>query len=69
MDIIRAGSVRGVAPVSVRESEQNTSSREESISELDRLLWRDLPLESIKLGRDDEVEITAATALQAGMLS
>ena len=69
IDITHAGSVRGVASVSVRESEQDTSSREESISELDRLLWRDLPLESIKLGRDDEVKITAVTALQAGMLS
>ena len=69
IDIIRAGSVHGVASVLVRESEQDTSSREESISELDQLLWRDLPLESIKLGRDDEVETTAATALQAGVLS
>ena len=69
IDIIRTGSVRGVASALVRESEQDTPSGEESISELDRLLWRDLPLESIKLCRDDEVEITAATAFQAGMPS
>ena len=69
IDIIRAGSVRGVASASVRESEQDTSSQEESVSELDQLLWQDLPLESIRLDSDDQVEITAATALQAGMLS
>ena len=69
IDIIRAGSIRGVASASVRESEQETSSREESVSELDQLLWQDLPSESVRLGGDDQIEITAATALQAGMLS
>ena len=35
IDIIRTGSVRGVASALVRESEQDTPSGEESISELD----------------------------------
>ena len=69
IDIIRAGSIRGVAAVSVGESERDTSSHEENGSELDQLLWQDLSLESVRLGRDDKIEITAATALQAGMLS
>ena len=69
IDIIRAGSVREVASASVRERDQETSSQEESGSELDQLLWQDLPVESVRLGTDDRVEITAATALQAGMLS
>jgi aryl carrier-like protein len=69
IDIIRAGSVRGVSSASVRESEQESSGQDESSSELDQLLWQDLPLESVRLGRDDQIEITAATALQAGMLS
>lgn len=69
IDIIRAGSVHGVASASVGGSEQETSNQEESGSELDQLLGQDLPLESVRLGRDDQVKITAATALQAGMLS
>jgi len=70
IDIIRAGSVRGVASASVGGSEQESFlSQEESGSELDQLLQQDLPLESVGLGRDDQIEITAATALQAGMLS
>ena len=69
VDIIRAGSVRGVASASVTEGRQESSGEEESVSELDQLLRQDLPAESVRLGRDDRIEITAATALQAGMLS
>ncbi|KAF9649477.1 hypothetical protein BDM02DRAFT_3230298 [Thelephora ganbajun] len=69
MDIIRAGSICGLASASVMERQQEISSQEESVSELDQLIWQDLPAESARLSRDDQVEITAATALQAGMLS
>jgi hypothetical protein len=69
IDIIWAGSVCGVSSASVRESEQESSGQDESSLELDQLLWQDLPLDSVRLGRDDQIEITAATALQAGMLS
>jgi len=69
IDIIRAGFIRGVASASVGGSEQETSSEAESGSELDQILQQGLPLESVRLERDDQVEITAATALQAGMLS
>ena len=70
VDIIRAGSVREVASIPTsRETEQGASSEEEGSLEVDRLLWQDLPLESLKLSRDDQIDITAATALQAGMLS
>jgi len=69
MDIIRAGSVRAVASASVMERQQEPLSQGEGDSELDELLWQDLPVESIRLGKDDRIEITAATALQAGMLS
>ena len=69
VDIIRASSVREVASASAREREQEISSQEESGLELDQLLWQDLPVESVRLDRDDQIEITAATALQAGMLS
>ena len=69
IDIIRADSVRGVASASSRETEQGISNEEESALEVDRLLWQDLPVESLRLGGGDQIEITAATALQAGMLS
>lgn len=69
MDIIRAGSIRGAASASTRETEQVASSEEGSALEVDRLLRQDLPVESLRLGGDDQIEITAATALQAGMLS
>ena len=69
MDIIRADSIREVASISTRETEQEASSEEESVLEVDRLLWQDLPVESLKLGSGDRIDITAATALQAGMLS
>jgi len=69
MDIIRAGSVRGIASASVAEGQQENISQGGSISELDQLLRKDLPVEAVRLGKEDKVEITAATALQAGMLS
>ena len=69
VDIIQAGSVRGVASVSVIERQEETSTPEESDSKLDRLLKQDLPAELVRLGNDDEVKVTATTALQAGMLS
>lgn len=69
MDIIRAGSVRGIALASVMEIQQEGVRQDQSVSELDQLLRQDLSLESVRLGRGDQVEITAATALQAGMLS
>ena len=69
IDIIRARSVHGVASASTMEREPDSFSQGESLSELDQLLRQDLPLESVRLSRDDQVEITAATALQAGMLS
>ena len=69
MDIIRAGSVRGVASASAVERQRESFSQEGSISELDQLLRKDLPMEAVRLSDDDQVEITAATALQAGMLS
>lgn len=69
MDIIQAGSVRGIASASVAERQQESLSEEESVSELDQLLRQDLPVESVRLDRGDQIDITAATALQAGMLS
>ena len=69
MDIIRAGSVRGIASASVAEKQQKNISQGGSISELDQLLRKDIPVEAVRLGKEDRVEITAATALQAGMLS
>jgi len=69
MDIIRADSVRGVASASVVERQQELSNQKESSSELDELLWQDIPVELVRLGGDDRIEVTAATALQAGMLS
>lgn len=69
IDIMRAGSIRAVASVSVREREQDTPSQVESGSISDQILWQDLTAESIRLDADDQTEITAATALQAGMLS
>jgi aryl carrier-like protein len=69
IDIIQARSVHGVASASAMERESDSFSQGEGLSELDRLLRQDLPLESVRLSRDDQVEITAATALQAGMLS
>jgi len=69
MDIIRASSVRGIASASVAEKEQGNFGQEGSISELDQLLRKDLPMEVVRLGEEDQVEITTATALQAGMLS
>ena len=51
VDIIRAGSVRGVASASAREREQEISSQEESGFELDQLLWQDLPVQSVRLNR------------------
>ena len=69
MDLIRAGSIRGVASASAAERRQENSNQEESVSELEQLLRQDLPVESVRLDRDDQIEITAATALQAGMLS
>jgi aryl carrier-like protein len=68
VDIIQASSIRGAASVSVKERNEE-SSTSEGDSELDKLLKRDLPVESVKLGKDDQVKITAATALQAGMIS
>ena len=69
MNLIRAGSIRGVASASAAERRQESSNQEESVSELEQLLRQDLPVESVRLDRDDQIEITAATALQAGMLS
>ena len=69
MDIIRAGSVRAIASASMAERQQENFNQEGSISELDRLLQKDIPMEAVMLGEEDMVEITAATALQSGMLS
>lgn len=69
VDAIRAGSVRGVASASMTKRQQEIPSQEESGSELEKLLRQDLSADSVRLGRDDQVEITAATALQAGLLS
>jgi len=63
MDIIRAGSVRGIASALVVERKQGNFSREGRISELDQLLHKDLLMEVIRLGKEDQVEITATTAL------
>ena len=69
IDIIQAGSIHGVASSSAIVGKQDISSQEEYSFELERLLEQDLPVESVRLGEDDHVKITAATALQAGMLS
>ena len=69
MDIIRASSVRGIASASVGARQQENNSQGGSISELDQFLRKDLPVEAVRLNKEDRVEITAATALQAGMLS
>ena len=69
IDIIQAGSVRGVASASAIVGKQDFSSQEEYSFELERLLEQDLHVESVRLAGDDHVKITAATALQAGMLS
>jgi len=69
MDIIRAGSVRGVVLASAAERQQENFNQEGSVFELDELLRQDIPVEAVRLGQEDRVEITAATALQAGMLS
>jgi hypothetical protein len=69
VDVIRAGSVGGVISASVMEKPQEISDHEESISPLEQRLRQDLPVDSIRLNINDRVEITAATALQAGMLS
>jgi len=69
IDIIRAGSIRAVASASVREIEQDISSQDESGSSLGQVLWQDLTPESVRLDVNDQIEVTAATALQAGMLS
>ena len=69
VDIVKAGSVCGVIAASVTEGRQEVPSEGESGSEVEQLLRQDSPVDSIRLGVDDEVQITAATALQAGMLS
>lgn len=69
MDIIKAGSVSGVISASVTEGRQELPSDRENDSGVEQLLRQDLPADSIRLNPDDEVQITAATALQAGMLS
>jgi hypothetical protein len=69
VDVVRAGSVRGIVSASTTERQQGIPSPEENGSELEQLLQQDLPPESIRLDIDDQIEITAATALQAGLLS
>lgn len=69
VDIIQAGSIRGVASATAIERREDISTLEESDTELERLLKQGLPVEWVRLGKDDRVKITATTALQAGMLS
>lgn len=69
VDIIRTGSVGRLALAPAMENQQGSFSKEGSVTELDQLLQRDIPMEMVRLDKEDQVEITAATALQAGMLS
>lgn len=68
VDMMRAGTVRHLA-MSVNTASPRGDMEDEAILARERMLSEDLDMKTLKLDANDDVRITMATALQAGMLS